>query len=168
MGGFGISIHKSRKRKVEPKPEFFLKTVSQIKLRGDLTWRWSPAQILGRGLWSSSQKSLWKNLSSAWNVSVHQTSDLCEYCCAQRCTTRSSTAVQCGTAVSIVVLLLYVQSCSMLMFLSVLSLTSGRCRDSLHAEQKLSREKVYPQPWRRKSRSFQCWDSRVIVNVQFK
>lgn len=40
------------------------------------------------------------------------TSDLCEYCCAQCCTIRS-------TAVSILVLLQYVESCSMLMFLSV-------------------------------------------------
>lgn len=39
--------------------------------------------------------------------------------------------VQCGTAVSIRVLLQYVHSCSMLMFLSVLSLISRRC-NSLH------------------------------------
>lgn len=49
--------------------------------------------------------------------------------------------VQCNTVASILVLPQYVQSCSMLMFLSVLSLTSSRCCDSLHAEQKLSREK---------------------------
>lgn len=47
----------------------------------------------------------------------------------------------CGTAVSILVLLQYVQPCSMLMFLSVLSLTSRRCCDSLHAEQKLPGER---------------------------
>lgn len=85
-------------------------------------------------------------LSSVCNVrvvilqTVCWTSDLCEYCCAQCCTIRS-TAVQCGTAVSILVLLQYVQSCSMLMFLSVRSLISRRRCDSLHAEQKLPGER---------------------------
>lgn len=39
-------------------------------------------------------------------------------------------------------LLQFVQSCSMLMFLSVLSLTSRRCCDSLHARQKLSEKSL--------------------------
>lgn len=121
MDGFWCQCFNQFKKTVELKSKCFFLTVARLKLRptrGGWAWSWSPAPS-SVGAWPvKPQKSLQISVfclkceSVQLTDTVCWTSDLCEYCCAQCCTIRS-------TAASILVLLQYVQSCSMLMFLSV-------------------------------------------------
>lgn len=117
MDGFGVIVLEDSWTKIS----VFLFNSSTAEVETNLEEVGLEAEappLLGRGLWSHKKKSLQTSVFSLKCESVQLTdtvcwtSDLCEYCCAQCCTIRS-------TAVSILVLLQYVQSCSMLMFLSV-------------------------------------------------